>query len=425
MKNTVRSVAAVVLTLAVGAGVAQASGGRYRDFVIGERASGMGGAGIAIAKSVDAIYLNPAGLTGTQRDSLSLSANLYGFESFRHRDAMYPGEDASSSSFVTIPTAVGIVRRLSDQWVGGFGVFTPENGRVDIITSKANGTHLYTENYTDQTLWFGPAFGWGPQDGRWSLGGGLFGAYRSSQFSQSLYRDEDSLAAMDAYDADDTGVLAVLAAQCEVWNGWRAGMTLQSPNLHVYGTGKRSVLVGTDAVSAGYYTDDVDTDNRQALQLGIGIGKSVPGQWAVALDMLYHDKAHYDMMSWDFHALGVADQRTVRMDRVFDASAGAEIFLSERWPLRFGLFTAFNGSEVSDKVRADDAYDTDVDLYGFTCSLGRETDNMAVNVGIEYAFGTGHTYGFKRDETTQEVVAARTKCREEVILFSVSTSYFF
>ena len=138
----VRICAAAVLAAGFLTSTAQAISGRYRDYVIGDRASGMGGAAIAVAQSVDAVYYNPAGLTDTKRDSLSLSANLYGFESYRQRNAMYPGEDASSSSFVAIPTAVGGVSRFSDEWVGGFGVFTPDNDKTSLIVSKANGKHL-------------------------------------------------------------------------------------------------------------------------------------------------------------------------------------------------------------------------------------------------------------------------------------------
>ena len=62
--------------LALATTTASATDGRYRDFVIGERAGGMGGAAIAVANDVDAIYYNPAGLAHSQGDSISLSANL-------------------------------------------------------------------------------------------------------------------------------------------------------------------------------------------------------------------------------------------------------------------------------------------------------------------------------------------------------------
>ena len=422
----VRVSVAAVLAAGLVATAAHAADGRYRDYVIGDRASGMGGAGLAISRSVDAIYYNPAGLTESKHDSLSLSANLYGFESFRQRNALYPGEDASSSSFVTIPTAVGGVRRFSDNWVGGFGVFTPEDDRMDLIVSKANGNHLYTVNGTDQTLWFGPAVGWTPDsESPWSFGAAVFGVYRSMQATMNIYHEESGLMGQ-AYDVDDFGVLASLGAQYDFGAGWRAGATLQTPNLHVYGDGKASYAVigvrDERANSFRAFSDDLDTDNRGALQLGLGIGRYLPGQYAYGLDVTYHPSSSYDMMEWTFKNMGSSSSH-VKMNDVVDCSLGGELYVAEHWPVRAGFYTAFSGVDVPDP-NSDELLDTDMDLFGFTFSVGRETETMGINVGLEYAFGHGHTLGYTHlegDEAEQGV----TTCRKELILVSLSTTYYF
>ena len=422
----VRISAAAALAAGFLATAAQAADGRYRDFVIGDRASGMGGAGIAIARSVDAVYYNPAGLTESKHDSLSLSANLYGFESFRQRNALYPGEDASSSSFVTIPTAVGGVRRFSDEWVCGFGVFTPDNDKSDFIVSKANGTHLYTLNSTDQTLWFGPAVGWRPSgDSPFSLGAAVFGVYRSMQLSQSIYHSENGQMT-HAYDMDDFGVMGTLGAQYRFGDGWKAGATVQSPNLHLYGDGRRSVsaYLSDEDTQAGVYSDDLDTDNRQALQLGLGVGRSVAGQYAFDFDVTYHPSTSYDLMDWDFGDLYGNDSARVEMNDVVDFSLGGEYYVAENWPVRAGVYTAFSATDVPDDTNDDSVIETDLDLVGFTFSVGRETETMGINVGIEYAFGHGHTLGYKYDDDGS-VVNGKTTCRSELLLLSLSTSYYF
>ena len=429
MKRHSRILWVSALVLCGATAAAHAADGRYRDFVIGDRASGMGGAAIAIAQSVDSIYYNPAGLASTERDNLSLSANLYGFEDFRQRNALYPGEDASSSSFVTIPSAVGGVKRLSDQWVGGFGVFTPENDRIDLIASKANGKHLYTVNSTDQTLWFGPAIGWRPDaDSPWNVGAALFGVYRSMQATMSIFRDESGLMSQ-AYDIDDFAVKATFGAQYDFGDGWRAGATVQSPNLHVYGSGKASSsIIGLGDLSGESlraFSDDLDTDNRQALQLGLGVGRTVPGQYGFALDVTYHPSTDYHLMKWNF---GEANRKTlsnVKMDDVVDVSLGGELYLAEHWPLRAGVYTAFSGADVPEpNSDSDELLDTDMDLFGFTVSIGRETETMGVNLGLEYAFGHGHTLGYT-DVVDDGVVEGKTSCRSQSLLVSLSTSYYF
>ena len=426
MKQGMKKLLAAGLVLAGAVATAGAADGRYRDYVIGDRASGMGGAGLAISRSVDAIYYNPAGLTESKHDSLSLSANLYGFESFRQRNALYPGEDASSSSFVTIPTAVGGVRRFSDEWVGGFGVFTPENDRIDLIASKANGDHLYTVNGTDQTLWFGPAIGWTPDgESPWSFGAAVFGVYRSMQATMNIYHEESGLMGQ-AYDVDDFGVLASLGAQYDFGAGWRAGATVQSPNLHLYGNGKASyAVIGVRDERANTfraYSDDLDTDNRGALQLGLGIGRNLPGQYAYGIDVTYHPSSSYDMMEWTFND-SENSSKHVKLHDVVDCSLGGELYVAENWPVRAGFYTAFSGVDVPEPD-SDEQLDTDMDLFGFTFSVGRETETMGINVGFEYAFGHGHTLGYTYldgDEAEQGV----TPCRKELILVSLSTTYYF
>lgn len=420
--------AAAALAAGLLATAAQASDGRYRDYVIGDRASGMGGAAIAVAQSVDAVYYNPAGLTDTKRDSLSLSANLYGFEKLRQRSAMAPGEDASSSSFVAIPTAVGGVARFSDEWVGGFGVFTPENDKASLIASKANGQHLYTLNSTDQTLKFGPAIGWQPGgDSPWSFGAAVFGVYRSMELGVSMYREEDGQM-NQAYNLKDFSLMAALGAQYDFGGGWRAGATVQSPNLHLYGTGKRYITMAVpDAqYQLGAYSDDVDTDNRQALQLGLGIGRSVAGEYAFGLDVLYHPSTSYDLMDWDFPGRG-HDAARVRMKDVVDFSLGGEYYVAENWPVRAGVFTSFSAVDVpkDDDDNGDEFLDTDVDLYGITFSVGRETENMGINLGLEYAFGNGHTSGYDRYAEDGQIVGGETPCKKQMVLVSLSTSYYF
>ena len=422
----VRVAAGAVLAAGFLATAAHAADGRYRDYVIGDRASGMGGAGIAIARSVDAIFYNPAGLTESKHDSLSLSANLYGFESFRQRNALYPGEDASSSSFVTIPTAVGGVRRFSDELVGGFGVFTPEDDRIDLIASKANGKHLYTVSGTDQTLWFGPALGWTPDsESPWSFGGGLFGVYRSMQAAMNIYHEERGLLG-EAYDVDDFGMKVALGAQYDFGAGWRAGATMQSPNLHLYGDGKASyAVIGVKDARANSYrdfSDDLDTDNRGAFQFGLGIGRNLPGEYAFGFDVTYHPSASYDMMEWTLSSNDKSSSH-VKLGDVVDFSLGGEYYVAENWPVRAGFYTAFSGVDVPDPD-SDELLDTDMDLYGFTFSVGRETETMGINLGFEYAFGHGHTLGYTHlegDEAEQGV----TTCRKELILVSLSTTYYF
>lgn len=406
--------------LGLGMASAEAVDSRYREFIIGERASGMGGAAVAIAQSVDAIYYNPAGLALTGRDSLSLSANLYGFEQYKISSGLFPGDDLRSDSFVTIPSAMGGVKMLSDEWAGGFGVFAPDTSKMSVITAKENGTHLYDYATDDQTMWIGPTIAWHPENGPWSLGLSVFGVYRSCQSSLNIFHEESGTFS-EAYNFNDVGLAALFGVQRDLGEGWRAGATLRTPSLHLFGNGKNSLHSVVPDGSGGFYTDDVDTDNRQALQVSLGLGRCVPGKYAFAVDLLYHPATGYELLEWDFQGQTLGN--SVHRDAVVDVSVGAEVYVAENYPFRFGFYTAFSSATVPDDPVSDEIATSEIDLYGFTISIGRETDMMAVNLGINYAFGSGDdiSYSAKGDEIVQESGSARG----DVILCSVSTSYFF
>jgi hypothetical protein len=59
-------------------------------------------------------------------------------------------------------------------------------------------------------------------------------------------------------------------------------------------------------------------------------------------------------------------------------------------------------------------------MYGFTLSVGRISERMSVNFGIDYAFGDGHDVGYDDSGST-----IRSKCDRDVVLGTVSTTYYF
>jgi len=85
------------------ASAAWATDSKYQTYIVGDRAAGMGGAVVSFADSVDACYYNPAGLTMAEASTISLSANLYGFQLYHTENGLFPGENVQGDSFVTIP----------------------------------------------------------------------------------------------------------------------------------------------------------------------------------------------------------------------------------------------------------------------------------------------------------------------------------
>ena len=410
-------VIAASVALALAAASASATDGRYRDFVIGERAGGMGGAALAVASDVDAIYYNPAGLAHSRGDSISLSANLYGLEHHRTKGALDWGADDKSDTFVSIPGAMGGVARLAEDWVGGFGVFAPKQEKRHLIAADGARRNFNHGDYNDQTLWIGPAVAWAPADSRLSLGAGVFAIYRDCSISQSTF--QSGLYTMNgAIDLAVLGVLASVGAQYDLGDGWRIGATIQSPNLRVWDEGTLSLNAAGGAEGFGIYSTDVRADNYIPYQVAVGIGRTVPDVWGFALDAIYHPSKTFDLMRWNINGISVS--QPIRLHSVLDISLGGEYIVAKRYPIRAGFYTGFSSIRVPDNPGDADFVTTDVDMYGVTFSVGRRGDNMSVNFGIDYAFGEGHDLGngYAGDKS-------RADCDRNVLLAIVSTTYYF
>ena len=423
MKFDIRNSTSAIVALAAFA-VAQtviATDGRYREYVIGERAGAMGGAAVAVSRDVDAIYYNPAGLSKSQGDSISLSANLYGLEHYTQKQGL-GSEDDDSSSFVSVPGAMGGVMRISDEWAAGFGVFAPKKEKRHLVSAINGKTRFCNYDYDDQTLTFGPAASWSPEGSRFSFGAGLFGIYRDYSVSESYF--ERGIGIMNgACDLKTLGMLGSIGVQVDLGDGWSAGAAFQTPTVRLWDEGTLSLVGSThDGTSRsddyGIYTEDVRADNYIPWQLAAGIGRTVPGKWGFALDAIYHPSRDFDFMRWSID--GEHADYAKHLHSVLDASIGGEYFITEHYPIRAGFYTAFSATRVPENPNAAEFETSDIDVYGVTFSVGHKGDNMSLNLGLDYAFGQGHDLGTGEDG--EDIVAS---CKRRVLLATISTTYYF
>ena len=407
------------LVACVAAQTAFATDGRYREYVVGERAAGMGGAALAIASDVDAIFYNPAGLARSRSDSLSLSANLYGIERYKTEKGLDWGEDSSSSTFVTVPAAMGGVKRFSDEWVGGFGVFTPKMEKRHLVTASGDRTGFTHLDYNDQTVWIGPSAAWAPAGSRFSFGAGIYAIYRDYSASESSFRKND-YTLNGAMDLQMLGALATFGVQADLGDGWSAGVAVETPTVRIWDDGKLSInetTVDDSEPDIGVYTSEVRADNHIPWQVSAGIGKAGEN-WCAALDATWHPSSSYDLARWKLNGFSAAQKMHLRS--VLDTSLGGEYVIAKKYPVRAGFYTAMSAVRVPDDPEESEFVTSDVDMYGFTFSVGQRNDMMGVNFGVDLAFGSGHDLNYGNDGEKGRVDSERG-----VILVSVSTTYYF
>ncbi len=400
---------------------AWATDSKYQSYIVGDRAAGMGGAIVSIADSVDACYYNPAGLTQVKSSTVSLSANLYGFQRYHIDNGLLPGENVEGNSFVTIPSSMGGIWKYGPELSLAFSAMVPDRSAYNEIVAYKNSQHLYQFNMDDQTIWVGPSAAYKIYP-ELSLGLSLFGVYRSYNEYVSLFYEDYDASYAQGRKFNDVAFAAVLGVQYRPGHDWNIGLTIQPPTAHIYDKGKiMEHILGRNVVSNNfYYTEDVDTDNQLPAKFALGIGRQVQGDYAFGLDITYHLPTSYNLQQWQ--VFGVENNAYITRAPVLDLNLGAEYYIQKMYPVRAGFYTGF--SSVPEVDEKDIYTSSNVDTYGLTFSVGREVKNVALNVGINYIFGNGYDLGYQmndKNEPVQTVVSAW----ERQILFTVNTSYYF
>ncbi len=391
----------------------------YQPYIVGERAPGMGGAVCATAEGMDAAFYNPAGLGRVKRASVSINGTFYGFQHYSTDDNLFPGEALGVNSFITIPAGISGVRRLGEGLVGAFSVFVPSQSSAKEIRAFAERQHFYNSSYDEQTLWAGPALGWQVNE-RLTLGAGLYAVYQNVTQFNNLYWGDYAYAYAVNYDYATWGLLASVGAQYNLTEQWMMGLTLQSPSLALYGSGKwqeHGLMADGRPHNADYvYLDDLDAANGLPLQLKLGLAWHEQKKFTVGVDVTHHFARSYD-------ALSNADTALERhRQAVTDVQAGIEYYLGGRYPVRAGAFTSFSAAP---EVDAQDLYAlAHVDLYGLTASVGLESEHLVVNLGLNYIFGSGQAIGrsFNGEHT---LTSAVVHTDEQALYLFFTTAYLF
>ncbi len=389
--------------------------GNYRDFIVGDRAAGMGGAALALATSTESCFYNPGGLARTESSTVSLSASLYGLATYRSDSGWAPGQDIDMDSFLVIPTAFGSVWKLDERWILAVSAFVPYLARSNDLDAYLDTYDFYKYNKDDQSVWLGPSLACRVDD-QLSLGVSVFGVYRTF----SWFRDWTRRAALtDSEDIkyNDLSLLAVVGAHYQLDPNWSFGFSLQPPSVHLSGSGEMMRKYNYGEGMMVHYMDDAETENTIPAQIAAGAAWSDPGKWALALDLIYHFSEKYNRLEGK-DQFGISWDYTIKYEQVLDFSLGGEYYLAEHYPLRAGFFTSLSAAPAADP--ATSWYPAHINKYGLTCSIGRETENTSFNIGVNYSWGSGDFVGWN-----QEGVGVTVDAEESFLYVFAGTSYFF
>lgn len=420
--------AVAVVTFVFGAISARANEANYTQYIVGDRAAGMGGAACALGTALDAAYYNPAGLVYTKQRTISIAASLYGWQKYRADNALYPSEDLETSSFITVPPAMGLVFFADPQTAIGLGAFVPYNFSLSDILAFPKDNNYYNVSASDQTLWVGPSAAHAFSK-EFSIGIGVYGVYRNYSALQTVYLDTVSYSGTRNLKYKTFGLLGLAGLQYRPTDNWRAGISAQIPSIDLWGNGEfqanQSAYQNGVFVKEFGHSDNMDARNRTPAQFKAGIGWEKEKAFGLGVDATWHLANSYNRISGTFDETGEPAIAEYINRAVVDVNLGAEYYFVKKYPLRAGFYTARSAApdvKLEDELKG---FPGQINDYGLTASIGRELENVMMSLGVNYVFGSGDDYGYTLDKTNNEVSRSVTTAKESQIYIFFNTSYMF
>lgn len=431
MKIKVLRATAMISLFVFGATGALANEANYQQYVIGDRAGGMGGAGAALGTALDASYYNPAGLAFTKQRTISVSASLYGWQRYQADNALFPSEDLETSTFVTVPPAMGLVCFAQTNLAVSFAAFVPSRFQLSDIIAFPKDKNFYNASIDDQTLLVGPAAAY-KLSPEWSFGLGAYAVYRNFNSLQSVYLNNLSYNGTRSLKYKTFAALLQAGAQYRPTENWRLGFSAEAPSLALWGNGEfegnESLFVGDAVNSDGVFVknfahaDNMDAQYRIPAKFTLGAGWEKEKSWGLAVDVSWHLANSYNRLSGKDDTTGEPLISRYVNRGVVDFNAGAEYYIVHTYPIRAGFYTSRTAAPDIDLSQQD--LPAPINEYGLVASVGREVENIIMSLGVNYVFGRGDEYGFRVDQNGN-VDQAVTTANERQIYILFNTSYMF
>ncbi len=160
----------------------EAFAGGYRVALQGQKAQGMGHAGVAMSESAEVVFFNPAGMSLLDGDS-SMIASITLVDAESKFQNVGTGTTSATDSPIGTPINFYYVREYDEQISYGLGVYTPYGSRVEWPTDWA-GSHLIN-NIELSSIYIQPTISYDLGDGM-SVGVGPTLVVGSVEFNRNL-----------------------------------------------------------------------------------------------------------------------------------------------------------------------------------------------------------------------------------------------
>ncbi len=431
---------------------ADAAFGNYNSMLIGENASGLGGAFTALYKDSSAVsFYNPAGLGFFNTLSASASASVYKkFDvkygdldqfttaSLRVNQGFFRGVPSASGSVFTNLLASGSrfgglgtqLRSLlgAEKINAAFSIVVPDHDSFSgEIRSTASGVSLLTT--VDESLWVGGGLGFRTSEDD-ALGVSLY--YTARNYSRSvrerlLAGGTDATVMSEEKNILGNSIVCILGYQFKTIGStegstadgtsddeWRFGVSLRPPSIQINGSGSyfQSVIK-----TAPFSTTSVDRPNVTTLteipaKLTFGAAWIHRERLTISADVSIYDQTSYD----DMTESGI-QRDSIQHKRMANINLGAEAKLNPWLLFRVGAYTNFSSHPepgASPSTRQAES----VDQAGFSANFAIQS-----NENFRFTFGGYYTGGRGQSVQVLDQTLTRVSKSQQVFTMLIGTAF--
>lgn len=389
----------------------------YQNFVVGERAAGMGGAYTALSESPEGTYYNPGGLVFSKNNRISLSTIFFRRTTgtLNNRVSIRLGadslkEDLPISSFEIIPSGSSATRTFNfkrdeekkvdpGKWnAWALSLYTPDS---ILRTGTKNATSGNIDSHLnfrlqDSLVLAGPSYSRRITENL-GIGVSLFYSWRRYLNESFVVADNDVVMRnlFTHTDYQYGGLVGVLGVKWRAHPQWHLGASVMTPSLRLFGGGVDNSSLSTEgAVDRTNPNQDLRNPRKtllndlkvnlpQPIKITTGVAFLPHSRWTLSGDASLY-------LPNDFSAVhdpqGRAGDAIIKQQMIVNGNIGAEYRFRPQWPLRWGAFTNFSSSPP---LGTRGASGSKIDYYGGSVSFAYDDAPFATHFGTQIAYGKG------------------------------------
>lgn len=373
----------------------------YNNILIGDRASGMGGAYTGVSDDPSGLYYNPAGIVYSSGRNLSASVNAY-YNLTKTYDKAIGGYDWQRKSSALLPNFFGVIQPVSDKARIGFSYAVPDSSLEDqdqtfrnVPASLGNATYIsefvINFNNDDNTYNYGPTVAVELSDNL-STGLTFFVHQRKAQvINNQLVRLSDGRFEWSNIYAEtnEWGVKPVFGIMWAPFKKVSLGLSASKTIVVSSDTERQVTFKGID-----YSKDQVDrvissTEEKRKYpyEVRFGFGYFHSESFLLSGDLAYYSK--------------VKDPAFGDKTWVVNGALGAEYYLDRNWAVRAGVFSNMaNTYKIEEGEKNQPEH---INLYGGSLSLSRFSRNTSITLGGSLSYGKGEAQVIRESIAIQDV----------------------